>query len=366
MNKPPTATRAHSRHSRIIIDLQAIRDNYQFLKSLAPDSKVIAVIKADAYGHGAIEVARALADADAFAVATSGEALLLREAGIEQKMLVMGGVVDAKEMQDCIDHRLDPIIHQDWQLELLQRARLERPLDVWLKFNSGMGRLGFSAQGFTRALQQVQQIEGLGEVRLMTHLANADDVDDDKSTQQLQQVRQLGLEDFEWGVANSAGILGWPSTRLNWVRTGIALYGSDPLLQQKYTDKLHPAMSFKSQILAINHMHKGQTVGYGGLYTCERDQTIAVVAAGYADGYPRHLQNGSVLVNGQLVPIVGRVSMDMITIDVTDIEVRAGDEVTLWGSEPLAEDIARLSETISYELFCHAGCHGKREYLGQA
>ncbi len=366
MNKPPAASPVHSRHSRIIIDLQAIRDNYQLLKSIAPDSKVIAVIKADAYGHGAVEVARALADADAFAVATSGEALLLREAGIEQKMLVMGGVVNAQEMQDCIEHQLDPIIHQTWQVELLQQARLAQPIDVWLKFNSGMGRLGFSPPELKQALEQVQQIEGLGDIRLMTHLANADDVDDDKSSLQLEQVKQLGLEDYEWGVANSAGILGWPSSRLNWVRTGIALYGSDPLLRQQYTDQLHPAMTFKSQILAINHLHKGQTVGYGGLYTCDRDQTIAVVAAGYADGYPRHLQNGSVLVNGQLVPVVGRVSMDMITIDVTGIEVRAGDEVTLWGRQPLAEDIARLSETISYELFCHAGCHGKREYLNQS
>ena len=194
MNKPPTDSRAHSRHSRIIIDLQAIRDNYRLLKSIAPDSKVIAVIKADAYGHGAVEVARALADADAFAVATSGEALLLREAGIRQKMLVLGGVVDVQEMQDCIDYQLDPVFHQFWQIQLLQQAGLQQALDVWLKFDSGMGRLGFPQDQLPKAVQQVQQIPGIGSLRLMTHLANADDQDDDKSGQQIQKVQQLGLE----------------------------------------------------------------------------------------------------------------------------------------------------------------------------
>lgn len=364
MSKRSTAADQHTRHSRIVIDLDAIRHNYRQLKSTASESRVVAVIKADAYGHGAIEVARALPDADAFAVATSMEALALRHDGISNRIIVLGGVVDAAEMRDCIEHRLDPVIHQQWQLELLSGAQRQHPLDVWIKFNTGMGRLGFQAEQVHQVIQRLTQVEGLGQIRLMTHLANADDLKDEKTRQQIAQVEALNLQQYEWGVANSAAILGWPQSRLNWVRAGIALYGSDPLLDQRCQQSLIPAMTFSSQVLAINHLKKGQTVGYGGLYTCPEDQTIAVVAAGYADGYPRHAQQGFVLVHGQRAPIVGRVSMDMITINVTGLRVEAGDEVILWGKEPLAEDIARGSETISYELFCHAGCHAKREYLG--
>lgn len=355
----------HSRHSRVIIDLDAIRYNYQFLKSIAQGSKVVAVIKADAYGHGAIEVARALPQADAFAVATTQEAIALRKAHIEQKIIVLGGVVDEKEMQDCIEYRLDPVFHQLRQIDLLRRTHRINELDIWLKYNSGMGRLGFSESGLQQALAEVNTLSRMGTVRLMTHLANADDINDQTSSQQINRVNALGLQQYDWSIANSAGILGWAESRLLWVRAGIALYGSDPLLDQHFSRKLRPVMHFKSQILAMNSLQKGQTIGYGGLHRCSDDKTIAVIAAGYADGYPRHLKQGYVLVAGHRAPVVGRVSMDMITIDVTEIEVQAGDEVTLWGDTPLAEEIASLSETISYELFCHAGCHGKREYLHQ-
>lgn len=354
-----------TRHTRIIIDLDAIRFNYQFLKSSAPKSKVIAVIKADAYGHGAIEVAQSLPDADAFAVATTMEAKPLRKAGITQKVIVLSGPLNESEMQDCISYQFDPVIHQFWQIDLLRQLNEDLVIDIWLKFNSGMGRLGFSKQELKQALERVNE-SGLNcKVRLMSHLANADDVSDEKSTRQIELIHALGLDQYEWGIANSAGILGWPQSRLNWVRAGIALYGSNPLNDQCYAEKLKPVMSFKSRILAINHLKKGQTIGYGGIYTCPQDQTIAVIAAGYADGYPRHLMNGSVSVNGDKAVIVGRISMDMITINVTGMDVTAGDEVTLWGDDPLAEEIASLSETISYELFCHAGCHGKREYINK-
>ncbi|MCK4710299.1 MAG: alanine racemase [Gammaproteobacteria bacterium] len=355
----------HTRHSRVIIDLEAIRLNYQFLKSTAANSKVIAVIKADAYGHGAIQVAKTLVDADAFAVATVMEAIELRDAGIQQKIIILGGVVSEVEMQACFEYRLDPVIHQFWQIDLLKKAEHTGSIDTWLKFNSGMGRLGFSTADIKLALEQVTKLSLAGTIRLMTHLANADDTSDQASTQQISRAKSLGLEKYEWGIANSAGILGWPQSRLNWVRAGIALYGSDPLLDHSATGKLKPVMQFKSQVLAINHLKKGQSIGYGGLYTCPQDQTIAVVAAGYADGYPRHLKNAYVLVNEQKVPIVGRVSMDMITINITDLDVKAGDEVTLWGNSPLANEIAELSETISYELFCHAGCHGKKEFINK-
>ncbi|MBE9560462.1 MAG: alanine racemase, partial [Proteobacteria bacterium] len=263
--------RQHTRHNRVIIDLDAIRLNYQYLKSTAAYSKVIAVIKADAYGHGAIEVASALPEADAFAVATVLEAMPLREAGIKQKIIVLGGVIDEFEMQICLDHQLDPVIHQFWQIALLKQANHSTPIDLWLKFNSGMGRLGFSTSDINPALQQLEQLALPGEIRLMTHLANADDQTDEKSTQQINLTKSLGLQQYEWGIANSAGILGWPQSRLNWVRAGIALYGSDPMSDHGFSQNLKPVMQFKSQVLAINHLKKGQSIGYGGLYRCPQD-----------------------------------------------------------------------------------------------
>lgn len=356
----------HTRHSRIIIDLEAIRFNYQYLKNIALDSKVIAIIKADAYGHGAIEVARALPEADAFAVATVPEAVVLRNAGIEQKIIILGGAINPAEMEQCFTHRLDPVIHQLWQIDLLQPHAHSKPLDVWVKFNSGMGRLGFSTHHMNQVVDLLNACDAVAEIRLMTHLANADDVEDMTTGEQMEQVEQLKLNDYEWGIANSAGILGWPVSQRRWVRAGIALYGSDPLLVQSHAQTLKPVMHFKSEIVAINTRKKGERVGYGGQHICPEDQQIAVVGVGYADGYPRHLRNGYVYVNGQKVDIVGRVSMDMITLDVTGMDIKPGDEVVLWGDQPLAADIAKLSETISYELFCNAGSHGEREYLNKS
>ena len=353
------------RHARVVIDLQAIRDNHAYLQSLAPDSRLIAVIKADAYGHGAVRVARALPDAAAFAVATVMEAAELREAGIAQKILVLGGPLDAAQLQTCIDLGLDPVVHQRRQIELLAAAERHRPVDVWLKFNSGMGRLGFDRAGLEAALALLLDLPGLGQIRLMTHLANADDRDDPKSREQIDCVDALGLADYEWGLANSAGIVAWPGARRHWVRAGIALYGADPMSDHRTAGRLRPAMRFESRLLAVNRLRQGQTVGYGGLFTCPRDMRVGVVAAGYADGYPRHLEGGRVRVNGRSAPVIGRVSMDMITVDLEGIEAGAGDRVILWGDDPLATEIAERSETIAYELFCHAGCHGWRQYVGE-
>ncbi len=353
------------RHARVVIDLQAIRDNYRYLQSLAPDSRVIAVIKADAYGHGAVAVARALAEADAFAVATPMEARQLREAGIGQKILVLGGVLDAAQMQECIDLALDPVIHQPAQIEWLAAADRHRPIDVWLKFNSGMGRLGFDRQGLEAALALLLDLPGLGAIRLMTHLANADDASDDRTVQQVERVDALGLADYEWGLANSAGIIAWPRARRHWVRAGIALYGADPMTDHRAADGLRPAMCFETRLLAVNRLQAGDQVGYGGKFTCPEAMPVGVAAAGYADGYPRHLQGGRVWINGQPAPVIGRVSMDMITIDLRGIQARPGDRVVLWGDQPLATEVAERSETIAYELFCHSGCHSHRQYLSE-
>jgi len=356
------------RHPHVIIDLDALRHNYHYLKQTAGGNRLIAVIKADAYGHGATRVAQALAgEADAFAVAAVGEAVGLREAGIEQKILVLGGFVDAGELQTCIDLGIDPVLHHAFHLECLYDSHGLNDLDVWVKVDSGMGRLGFPLDQAHGIIAALGNLDTLGSIRMMTHLANADDVDSDFTAEQLARIGGLGLDRYEWGIANSAGILGWPDAHHLWVRAGIALYGADPLSDRAHNPReLRPVMTMKSRVLAVNPHAKGDLIGYGNTYTCERDMTIAVIAAGYADGYPRHkVDTARVEINGSLCDVIGRVSMDMITVDVSGLErVGVGDEVTLFGERPSVNELADCSETIAYEVLCNVGAHARRDYVG--
>jgi alanine racemase len=355
-----------NRHSRAIIDLQALRENYRLLKKIAGGNRLIAVVKADAYGHGAVEVASALNEADAFAVASVGEAVALRKAGIAQKIVVLGGFISAEELQICIDHALDPVLHQQFHLDCLTAVADLVELEVWLKFDTGMGRLGFPLFDIVGIVDFLHNLNGLGSVRMMTHLANADALDDSFTDFQLQQVKSLGLDAYEWGIANSAGILGWPTAHNAWARAGIALYGADPMSDRKLNQRgLRAAMTMKSRVLAVNQHSKGDMIGYGHTYTCPADMTIAVVAAGYADGYPRHKNaTAQVAIGGSLCGLVGRVSMDMITVDVSHLAgVQVNDEVTLFGASPDVNDIAEASQTIAYEILCNVGAHVQREYI---
>ncbi len=356
-----------NRHSRAIIDLDAIRHNYRYLKDAAGGARLIAVVKADAYGHGAVEVARALADADAFAVAAVGEAVALRDAGIEQKILVLGGFTSTDELRTCIAFRLDPVLHHDFHLGCLTAEADLGDLDVWLKIDTGMGRLGFAPERAHAVLQRLHELDTIGSIRLMTHLASADEADSPYTDAQLECVADLGLDDFEWGIANSAGILGWPSTHRPWGRAGIALYGADPLSDRgEARRELKPAMTMRSIVLAVNAHRRGDRIGYSGIFTCKHDMKIAVVAAGYADGYPRHkVDTARIKIGDKLCDVVGRVSMDMITVDVSDVDgVTVGDEVTLFGIEPHVNQLADCSETIAYEILCNVGAHARRDYIG--
>ena len=201
----------------------------------------------------------------------------------------------------------------------------------------------------------------------MSHLANADSVESDFTDAQIENIKSLGLDDYEWGIANSAGILGWPGTHHSWVRAGIAMYGADPMSDRKAAQReLKPVMTMKSAILAVNPHREGDLIGYGNTYCCTRDTTIAVIATGYADGYPRHkVDTAKVEFQGKLCDVVGRVSMDMITVDVSEMgEVSVGDEITLFGASPEVNDLADCSQTIAYEILCNVGAHAKREYIG--
>ena len=355
-----------NRHSHAIIDLGAVRDNYRYLKQQAGSSnRLIAVVKADAYGHGAVEISQALTkEADAFAVAAVGEAVALREAGIEHKILVMGGFVSTDELQTCIKLSLDPVLHHDFHLESLQSVA-DATVDVWMKLDTGMGRLGFALDRAGPILADLNQISGLGQIRLMTHLASADEADNAFTKIQLERVQTLGLDHYEWGIANSAGILGWPATQRVWARAGIALYGADPMSDRDQRARdLKPVMTMKSRILAINPHRQGDVIGYSNTYSCPRDMSIAIIATGYADGFPRHkIDAARVAIGGKLCEIVGRVSMDMITVDVTALDdIQIGDEVTLFGDFPGVNELADCSQTIAYEILCNVGAHVRREY----
>ncbi len=339
------------------IDLSALQHNLRKVRALAPRSRVYAVIKANAYGHGMLRVAHYLAEADALAVARVEEAVVLRQAGIDRPLLVLEGFFDAAELEAASRYQLEVAIQQPEQITLLQQRRLVRPVVCWLKVDSGMHRLGFQPVAVDAAWRALQNDPSVADgVRLMTHLAAADVLGNPATPSQLAIFQQL-VERFETpcSIANSAGIIGWPATRTEWIRPGIMLYGASPMLGQSGEQiGLKPVMTLQSRLIAINHFARGSPIGYGGSWVCPEAMPVGVVAAGYGDGYPRHAPSGTpVLLNGQRVPLIGRISMDMLTIDLrSQPSARLGDPVTLWGDGLPAEEIARQAGTIAYELFC--------------
>jgi alanine racemase len=347
-----------------VIRPAALRANLQRVRAAAPGCPVLAVIKANAYGHGLVHVARILADADAFAVARLDEALQLREAGIAQRIVVLSGFATPAELRTAADFGLDAVVHTLEQVALLEGTALPEPLACWLKVDSGMGRLGVAPAQLPGTLDRLQGCRAVRSVVLMTHLACADDRSDPATEEQL---RVFGEAIGDWpgdvSIANSAGILQWPEALRpspglryggrNWVRPGIMLFGASPLrTATAATLGLQPAMSFESRLIAVKPLAKGARVGYGGHWVASRDSVIGIAAAGYADGYPWHVASGTpVLVNGHVAPLVGRVSMDMVTLDLTEVPAAAvGDRVVLWGTSPTVEEVAAAARTIPYTL----------------
>lgn len=345
------------RATQVVIDLAALRHNLACARAAAPDSRILAAIKANGYGHGMLRVARALEDADGFGVACLAEAIQLREAGISQPIVLLEGFFGADELEAIARHRVIPAIHNMTQLELLEQARLSQPLAAWLKVDSGMHRLGFPLAQVQEAWRRLAACSGVAEVvGCMTHLANADNLDDRFTAEQITAFRQhtAGLPG-QRSIANSAALLGWPDSHTDWVRPGIMLYGVSPLLGGRGAQHgLRPVMTLRSELIAVTRLRRGDAVGYGGAFVCPEDMTVGVVAAGYGDGYPRHVANGvPVLVNGRRAPLVGRVSMDMLTVDLRgQPDARPGDPVVLWGEGLPVEEIAEHAGTIPYELLC--------------
>ncbi|MCH8536252.1 MAG: alanine racemase [Alkalimonas sp.] len=339
------------------IDLTALQHNLHQVRQLAPESKVLAVLKANAYGHGMLQVAEQLQQVDAFGVARLDEALALRAGGVVKPIVLLEGFFDADELPQIVASNLQVVVHQQEQVDAIVAAKLDAPIRVWLKMDTGMHRLGLAPEQFQMAYQSLSASANcLPGIRLMSHFASADDQQSPDTQAQLQCFYQhsQGLTG-EISLANSAGVLAWLESHQQWVRPGIMLYGVSPLLQpQEMTIELKPVMTLCSRVIAIRAIAAGETVGYGSTWQASVATRLAVVAIGYGDGYPRNVANGTpVLVHGKRYPIVGRVSMDMLTIDIGRDQVASGDEVVLWGKGLPVEEIAVKAGTIPYELLCN-------------
>lgn len=338
------------------IDAAALRNNLGVVRRLAPRSRVMAVVKADAYGHGLAGTAKTLADADAFGVARLGEALALRSAGVEQPIVLLEGVLYAEQLAAAEQQRLELVVHSFEQLDMLDAFASSHRFDVWLKIDTGMNRLGFRCEDFPSAIGRVQRCSAVGRIRLMTHLACAEEQGGSVSQRQIGLFNELTSSlSYEKSIANSAGIIVRPDARIDWVRPGLMLYGMSPLGEQSARELgLRPAMTLSAPLIAVREVKAGETVGYGGLWRAPRDARVGIAAIGYGDGYPRTMRSGTpVLVDNQPATIAGRVSMDMIAIDVTHLPgAKVGSEVILWGRGLPAERVAPFADTLAYELVC--------------
>ncbi|MBV2130724.1 alanine racemase [Arsukibacterium indicum] len=340
------------------INLAAIGHNLQRVQQLAPASKVLAVLKANAYGHGLVRVAQALSEADAFAVARIDEALALRTAGVVKPIVLLEGFYEAAELPILLANNLQTVVHNELQLVALEQAELDGQLKVWLKIDTGMHRLGISPEQFNEFYRRLWQCPAVQPgIRLMSHFSCADLPGAVKTSEQLTLFQQLCSDKAEQqSLANSAAIIHVPESHGDWVRPGLILHGISPFThQQGWQHQLRPVMRLSSRLIAMRKIKQGETVGYGANWQAEQDTWIGVIAIGYGDGYPRHAVSGTpVWLAGREVQLVGRVSMDMITVDLGQQPVETiGAEAVLWGPELAIERIAKYADTIPYELLCN-------------
>jgi alanine racemase len=345
------------RPARALIDLGALRHNYRLARALS-GARALAVIKADAYGHGALRCAQALqGETDGYAVAMLEEALQLREAGVRGPILLLEGFFEATELELIESHDLWCVIHSHWQLEALERTHLTRPLRIWLKLDSGMHRVGFHPHEYAGTYRRLQASGKVERIVLMSHFARADEPDCPRTREQLDafQAAREGLS-AEISLCNSPALLAWPEVPSDWVRPGIMLYGATPFeAPQANAERLRPVMTLESKVIAVRELPAGEPVGYGARFVAERPTRVGVVAMGYADGYPRHAPTGTpVSIDGRPSRLIGRVSMDMLTVDLTDLPAAGlGSRVEFWGGEVSASVVAQHAGTIPYQLFCN-------------
>ncbi|HVY52895.1 MAG TPA: alanine racemase [Gammaproteobacteria bacterium] len=341
----------------ISINLPALRHNFQQVKMVTHDRGVIAMVKANAYGHSIEHITTALHDTEAFGVASIGEGILIRAAGIIKPIFLMQGILDKEELQEAIHQKFGLVIHHASQVELLKNCKHNDPISIWLKIDTGMNRLGFDP---LEALAVYEKLLACPVVKkpigLMTHFAEADNLAGSMTKKQLEifhaATKQLP---GPRSIANSAGILGWPDSHADYVRPGIILYGVSPFANTCGQDfNLQPVMSLSTHLIAIQKVRKNEAIGYGCGWIAPQDMLVGVAGLGYADGYPQFAKSGTPAnVSGTLCPLVGRVSMDMLTVDLSQHpNPQIGDNVTLWGNDLPIERIAQHCETSPYELLC--------------
>lgn len=350
-----------ARPTSATIHTDALRHNLGQLRARAPGSRVMAVVKADGYGHGLERVARALGAADAFGVAALSDAERLRAAGLSQPIVLLSGINEPDDIARVRELGVESVVHHHSQLEMLEQAPAGAPVRCWLKVDSGMHRLGFAPDAVRDAHARLEAAASVADgIVLMNHFASSDEFDGDNGAgrQTREQLRVFaeataGLPGAR-SLANSAGVLGWPQAHADWIRPGGALYGMSVVAGTTGADfGLRPAMTLATRLIAINHVPCGEHVGYSATWTCPEDMPVGVAAIGYGDGYPRAAPSGTpVRVNGQPAQVIGRVSMDLMAVDLRGVDAQVGDPVTLWGPDLPVEHIAAAAGTIAYELTC--------------
>ena len=342
-----------SRPIQARIDLTALERNLHAARRLT-SARIMAVIKANAYGHGLLRSAEALQAADGFALLDISDAVRLREAGFRQTILLLEGVFAADDMALLAEYDLAAVLHSPHQLAMLDAYPRRGSLSLWLKINTGMNRLGFAPHEAPAVMAQLKAHPAVKDVTLMTHFASADEAEG--VSVQLERFNTLAASfSMPRSLANSAALLRYPATHGDWVRPGIMLYGASPFVETSAQDLgLRPVMTLSSEIISVREIQSGEQVGYGGLFRADRRMRVGVVACGYADGYPRHAPSGTpILVNGQRTRTLGRVSMDMLSVDLSALpDAEIGSRVTLWGEGLTVDEVAQAAGTISYELLC--------------
>ena len=353
-----------------LIHTQALQHNLRIVREQAPTAKVVAVVKANAYGHGLLPVARTLKEADAYAVARIEEALSLRSGGIVKPVILLEGFFSADDLPVLAANNLQTAVHSWEQLEALEQADLPQPIRAWVKLDTGMHRLGVHPDEATTFFARLAQCKNVVQpFNLMTHFSCADELENPATHEQIELFKRLAQGmGGECALSNSAGVLAWKEAHADWVRPGIILYGVSPM-DEPYASHfdLLPAMALKSSLIAVREHKAGEPVGYGGTWVSEHDTRLGVVAIGYGDGYPRSAPSGTPMwVNGREVCIVGRVSMDMISVDLgPNSSDKVGDEVLLWGADLPVEKIAAYTGISAYELITKLTSRVAMEYLGE-
>jgi len=352
-----------SRGTRAVIDTQALRHNLEVIKNAVSGSKIWAVIKANAYGHGAVTAALALDQADGFAVATLDEALELRAADIAKDILLLEGCIDANQMIKASKYNLHVVIHQPEQLPWLDQLPVDHNVNLWVKIDTGMHRLGFDPTFIRHQIPKIQQHPRVKSLGLLSHFACADEPGHPLNKTQLDQFAPFNTLELPISLANSAAVFKIPEAHKQWIRPGIALYGASPFSDITAAElNLKPVMTLRSRVIAERKVKMGESIGYGASWIAPSDRRIATIALGYGDGYPRQAPSGTpTWLDGKIVPLVGRISMDMITVDVTDIAGPVlNKNIELWGNHLPVDQVAKSIGTIGYELLTRVSPRVKR------